>query len=96
MEYWIGAVAAEHAHDDDVRALAVVPYAVDTPMVRDVIAQTEGAPPVAAVLREAAERNELASADATAAEIWQLVLEPRESGAVVPVGAVPAGAADAP
>jgi benzil reductase ((S)-benzoin forming) len=95
MEYWVRAIAAEHAHGDDVRALAVVPYAVDTPMVRDVIAQTEGAPPVAAVLRQAAERGELASADATAAEIWRLVLEPADSGAIVSVGAVPARAAGA-
>jgi len=87
MEYWTRAVAAE---DDGVRALAVVPYAVDTPMVREVIAQTEGAPPVAAILRAAAERGELASAEATAAEIWRLVVDDGvESGSVVPVGAVP-------
>jgi hypothetical protein len=64
-------------------------------MVRDVIGQADGAPPVAAILREAAARGELANAEATAAEIWRLVLEPGESGAVVPVGAVPAGVRDA-
>jgi NAD(P)-dependent dehydrogenase (short-subunit alcohol dehydrogenase family) len=91
MEYWIRAVAAEHDADDGVRTLAVVPYAVDTPMVRDVIGQTEGAPPIAAILREAAERGELATAEATAGEIWRLVLDEAESGAVVAVGAVPPG-----
>ena len=60
-----------------VRALAVVPYAVDTPMVREVIGKTEGAPPIAAILRAAAERGELASADGTAAEIWRLVVDDR-------------------
>lgn len=89
MEYWVSAVAAEHDGDDGVRALAVVPFAVDTPMVREVIGKTEGAPPVAAILREAAERGGLASAEATAAEIWQLVVGEAESGSVVPVGAVP-------
>ena len=89
MEYWTRAVAAE---DDGVRALAVVPYAVDTPMVREVIGKTEGAPPIAAILRAAAERGELASAYGTAAEIWRLVVDDGvESGSVVPVGAVPAG-----
>lgn len=91
MEYWVRAVAAEHGEDGGVRALAVVPYAVDTPMVRDVIGQTDGVPPIAAALREAAERDELASAEATAEEIWQLVVGGGSSGAVVPVGAVPAG-----
>lgn len=87
MEYWTRAVAAE---DDGLRALAVVPYAVDTPMVREVISKTEGAPPVAAILRAAAERGELASAEGTAAEIWRLVVDDGvESGSVVPVGAVP-------
>jgi benzil reductase ((S)-benzoin forming) len=95
MEYWVRAVAAEHGDGDRVRALAVVPFAVDPPMVRDVIGQADGAPPVAAILREAAARGELANAEATAAEIWRLVLEPGESGAVVPVGAVPAGVRDA-
>jgi short-subunit dehydrogenase len=91
MEYWVRAVSAEHAAEDRVRAFAVVPFAVDTPMVREVIAQPADAQPVASVLRDAAERGELASAEATAAEIWQLVVAGTEPGAVVPVGAVPAG-----
>jgi benzil reductase ((S)-benzoin forming) len=91
MEYWVRAVAAEHAARDGIRALAVVPFAVDTAMVRDVIKQTVGAPPVAALLRDAAARGELASAEATAAEIWDLVTDGGRSGAVVPVGAVPPG-----
>jgi hypothetical protein len=56
-----------------------------------VIGKTDGAPPIAAILRAAAERGELASAEGTAAEIWRLVVDDGvESGSVVPVGAVPA------
>jgi benzil reductase ((S)-benzoin forming) len=85
MEYWVRAIAAEGGH-----AFAVVPYAVDTPMVRDVISQpVEQAPPVAAILREAAERGELATAESTAAEIWDLVLGGAEPGSAIAVGAVP-------
>lgn len=89
MEYWVRAVAAENADRDDVRAIAVVPFAVDTPMVREVIQQPADTQPVAALLRSAVERGELASAESTAAEIWQLIVDGPPSGAVVPVGAVP-------
>jgi hypothetical protein len=59
-------------------------------MVRDVISQpVEQAPPVAAILREAAERGELATAESTAAEIWDLVLGGAEPGSAIAVGAVP-------
>jgi benzil reductase ((S)-benzoin forming) len=91
MEYWVRAVAAEHNAGDDVRAFAVVPWSVDTPMVREVIEVQPERQPAAVSLREAAERGELASAESTAAEIWRLVLDGVASGAVVPVGAVPAG-----
>jgi short-subunit dehydrogenase len=91
MEYWIRAVAAETRQGGEVRAFAVVPYAVDTPMVRDVIGQPADTHPVAVMLRKAFERGELASADSTAAEIWRLVLDGVEPGAIVPVGAVPTG-----
>ena len=86
MEYWVRSVAAEEP--DNVRVLAVVPFAVDTPMVRDVIEQPPETQPVAAVLREAADRGALASPEVTAAEIWQAAAG-ASSGAIVPVGAVP-------
>jgi len=89
MEYWVRAVAAEYPDCDDVRAIAVVPFAVDTPMVREVIDQPADLQPVAALLRAAAARGELASAESTAAEIWQLVVGGVRSGTVMPVGAVP-------
>jgi NAD(P)-dependent dehydrogenase (short-subunit alcohol dehydrogenase family) len=89
MEYWVRAVAEEGPRDD-VRAFAVVPFAVDTPMVREVLERPAPGQPAAALLREAAELGELASAESTADEIWRLVLDGVAHGTVVPVGAVPA------
>jgi hypothetical protein len=66
-----------------------VPFAVDTPMVRETIAQA-GATPIGAKLAAAAERGELASAEATAAQIWDLVRDEKTQGSAVAVGAVPA------
>ena len=67
-----------------------MPYAVDTPMVRATIAQPPGATPIANRLRAAAERGELATPEATAAQIWSLVLDDTTHETAVPVGAVPA------
>jgi benzil reductase ((S)-benzoin forming) len=91
MEYWVRAIAEENGAGDGVHAFAVVPFAVDTPMVREVIERPAEGQPVAAELRQAAERGELASAESTAAEIWRLVVGGVRSGAVVAVGAVPPG-----
>jgi benzil reductase ((S)-benzoin forming) len=87
LEYWAAAVAAEV--EGWGRVFSVVPFAVDTPMVRETIAHPE-ATPIAAKLREAAEHGLLASAETTAAEIWGLVLDETTHGSAVPVGAVPA------
>jgi len=91
MEYWVRAIAAEHGADGGVHAFAVVPWSVDTPMVREVIDVQPERQPAAVALRDAAERGELASAESTADEIWRLVVDGVAPGAVVPVGAVPAG-----
>ena len=88
LEYWAAAVATET--DGWARVFSVVPYAVDTPMVRTTIAQPPGATPVAERLRAAAERGDLATPEATAAQIWDLVLDDTTHGSAVPVGAVPA------
>jgi benzil reductase ((S)-benzoin forming) len=89
LQYWAAAVAAET--EGWARVFSVVPYAVDTPMVRATIAQPPGATPVAERLRAAAEHGELATPEATAAQIWDLVLDDTTHGSAVPVGAVPAG-----
>lgn len=88
LQYWAAAVATET--EGWARIFSVVPYAVDTPMVRTTIAQPPGATPVAERLRAAAERGDLATPEATAAQIWDLVLDDTTHGSAVPVGAVPA------
>ncbi len=88
LQYWAAAVATET--EGWARVFSVVPYAVDTPMVRTTIAQPPGATPVAELLRAAAERGALATPEATAAQIWDLVLDDVTHGSAVPVGAVPA------
>ena len=72
LQYWAATVATEV---DWARVFCVVPYAVDTPMVRATIALPPGATPIADHLRAAAERGELATPEATAAQIWSLVLD---------------------
>jgi short-subunit dehydrogenase len=86
LQYWAAAVATEV--EGWARVFSVVPFAVDTPMVRETISRP-GLTPVAAKLSEAARRGELATAEATAAQIWQLVLDGTHAEAV-PVGAAPA------
>jgi short-subunit dehydrogenase len=88
LQYWAAAVGTET--EGWARVFSVVPYAVDTPMVRTTIAQPPGATPVAERLRAAAERGDLATPEATAAQIWDLVLDDTTHGSAVPVGAVPA------
>jgi short-subunit dehydrogenase len=87
LQFWAAAVATEV--EGWARVFSVIPFAVDTPMVRETIAHPE-ATPIAAHLHAAAEAGELASAEDTAAQIWQLVLDGTH-GEAVPVGAVPAG-----
>jgi NAD(P)-dependent dehydrogenase (short-subunit alcohol dehydrogenase family) len=91
MEYWVRAVAEEATAAPGVRAIAVVPFAVDTPMLQGVIRQSKQ--PVPAAILDAAADRRLASPEATALEIWRLVTEDTPSGTIVPVGAVPAGIA---
>jgi benzil reductase ((S)-benzoin forming) len=88
LEYWAAAAATEVGGWG--RVFSVVPFAVDTPMVRATIAAPPGATPIADRLRAAAERGELATPEATAAQIWDLVVDGRTHGSAVPVGAVPA------
>ena len=87
LQFWAAAVATEV--EGWARVFSVIPFAVDTPMVRETIAHPD-ATPIAAHLRAAAERGELATAHATATQIWQLVLDGTH-GEAVAVGAVPAG-----
>ena len=88
LQFWAAATATEV--EGWARVFSVVPFAVDTPMVRETIALPPGTTPVAEKLAAAAERGELATAETTAAQIWDLVLDGTTRGSAVPVGAVPA------
>jgi benzil reductase ((S)-benzoin forming) len=89
LEQWVRTVAAEEANrDDGAYVFAVVPYAVDTPMVRELI-EAEDAVPLAAHFRQAAHENRLADPELTANEIWRLLAAGDRHGEAVAVGAVP-------
>ena len=88
LQFWAAAAATEV--DGWARVFSVVPFAVDTPMVRETISHPE-LTPIAAHLREAAAKGELASAESTATQIWGLVLNGTSHGEAVAVGAVPTG-----
>jgi benzil reductase ((S)-benzoin forming) len=91
MEYWVRAIAQEESQGARVRAFAVMPFAVNTPMLQAALRQSDQ--PVPEAIRDAAAERRLASPEATARQIWGLVMTDTPSGSVVPVGAVPAGSA---
>ena len=78
LQFWAAATATEV--EGWARIFSVVPFAVDTPMVRETIALPPGTTPVAEKLRAAAERGELATPETTAAQIWDLVLDGTTTG----------------
>jgi benzil reductase ((S)-benzoin forming) len=90
LQYWAAAAALET--DGWAKIFSVVPFAVDTPMVRKSMADLPPGHPIGEHLRSAAESGRLATAEATAAQIWALATDTTTHGEAVPVGAVPAGA----
>ncbi len=88
LQFWAAAAAIEV--NGWAGVFSVVPFADDTPIVRETISHPE-LTPIAVHLREAAARGELASAESTATQIWELVLNGTAHGEVVPVGDIPAG-----
>ena len=89
LQYWAAAVALET--EGWAKVFSVVPFAVDTPMVRKSIEELPPGHPIGEHLRRSAEDGRLATAAATAAQIWALATDSTTHGAAVPVGAVPAG-----
>ena len=89
LKYWAAAVALET--EGWAKVFSVVPFAVDTPMVRQAMDELPPGHPIGDHLRSSAESGRLATSDATAAEIWGLATDASTSGAAVPVGAVPGG-----
>jgi NAD(P)-dependent dehydrogenase (short-subunit alcohol dehydrogenase family) len=90
LEQWARAAALEQASVSRPGAVfSVVPYGVDTPLLRQTMEAPAEDVPLGELFRAAAAEGRLADPDATAREIWQLVAQPAEPGSAVPVGAVP-------
>jgi benzil reductase ((S)-benzoin forming) len=89
LQYWAAAVALET--EGWANVFSVIPFAVDTPMVRRSIADLPVGHPIGDHLRSSAEEGRLATPEATAEQIWALAADTSTHGAAVPVGAVPAG-----
>lgn len=85
LEMWARAVALE---EPTARVFSVVPYRVDTPMVRGAMEQPAATLPVGAFFRDAAAAGDLADPVDTARQIWALVDGDVEPGAAIAVGAV--------
>jgi NAD(P)-dependent dehydrogenase (short-subunit alcohol dehydrogenase family) len=88
LEYWAAAVARET--EGWAKVYAVVPFAVDTPMVRKAMAELPEGHPIGEHLRSSEKLGRLATPEATAQQIWNAALDPATHGAAVPVGAVTA------
>lgn len=92
LEQWTRAVAVEQlTAARPGRVLSVVPYAVDTPMVRAAMEEPAETLPVGQFFRDAAAAGALADPVTTAREIWGLIDAGVEQGAAIAVGAVPEG-----
>jgi benzil reductase ((S)-benzoin forming) len=89
LQYWVAAVARET--EGWAKVYSVVPFAVDTPMVRKAMSDLPQGHPIGEHLRNSAESGRLATAETTAEQIWGLATDTTTHGAAVPVGAVPAG-----
>ena len=91
LEHWVRVVALEGTGRPDASVVfSVVPYGVDTPMVRAAMATPPHELPLGEVFRAAAAADRLARPQDVAREIWALVEAPPAPGSSVPVGAVPA------
>jgi NAD(P)-dependent dehydrogenase (short-subunit alcohol dehydrogenase family) len=91
LEMWARTVALEQAdRPDPAVVFAVVPYGVDTPMVRAAMDAPSAQLPMGEMFRAAAAEGRLARPEDVAQEIWALVAAPPAPGEAVAVGAVPA------
>jgi NAD(P)-dependent dehydrogenase (short-subunit alcohol dehydrogenase family) len=89
LKYWAAAVALET--EGWAKVFSVIPFAVDTPMVRKAMDELPSGHPIGEHLRSSAESGRLATAASTAEHIWALATDSTTHGAAVAVGAVPAG-----
>ncbi len=87
VEHWLRIVAAEVAQAKiPLRVLAVVPQAVDTPMVRGVMDADPSQVALSGHFAELARANKMATPRTAAQHIWAAIADP-DSPLVTPVGA---------
>jgi benzil reductase ((S)-benzoin forming) len=92
LEQWARTAALEQASlSRPGQVFSVVPYGVDTPLLRATMEAPADEVPLGELFRTAAAEGRLADPEVTAGEIWRLVEEGAEPGSAVPVGAVPSG-----
>ena len=70
--HWTQVVRAE---EPDSVVLAVIPWATDTPMLREAMRQDPEAMPISGELRAMADQGQLATAHEVAEEIWAAVMD---------------------
>jgi NAD(P)-dependent dehydrogenase (short-subunit alcohol dehydrogenase family) len=91
LEQWGKCAAVEQSAQSGNRVITVVPYAVLTDMVRDVMKQDPGKVPIVNYFRQVEADDGFATAKTTAGHIWA-VIDSARNGHVIPVSAVPIGA----
>ena len=84
VEKWVETVAVELQDDPGLRVLAVNPHAVDTAMVRDVMAATDVE--VSGYFSDLEGKGQLATPELAAQHLWEALADPT-CGPVVPIGA---------
>jgi benzil reductase ((S)-benzoin forming) len=91
LEQWGRCAAVEQSPQSGNRVITVVPYAVLTDMVRDVMEKDPAKVPLVNYFRQVEADDGFATAQTTAGHIWT-VIDSARNGDVLPVGAVPIGA----
>jgi benzil reductase ((S)-benzoin forming) len=87
MQHWARIVATELSAASGSRVITVVPYAVLTDIVKNVMTRDPDEVPLVSYLRQVEAAGEFASPDDCARQIWTAI-ETAANGDVVPVGAV--------
>jgi NAD(P)-dependent dehydrogenase (short-subunit alcohol dehydrogenase family) len=88
LEQWTRAVGIEMGEAEGApRVFSVVPYCVDTPMLREMISTSSEEVPAAALFSDAASRNLFATPAEAAQEIWAGIKRGLRQGATLTIGA---------
>jgi benzil reductase ((S)-benzoin forming) len=88
LEHWTRAVAVELAdRPGAARVFSVVPCAVDTPLLRELMGGLAAETPLANAFRAALADGALATPEQVAREIWDAIDQGVEPGAAIRVGA---------